>query len=69
MNVIKYVVIGLLAMFSSYIQLLSYNRLSGNNKIVVNGKIIISSIISGILICGISYTNDGVSRIILKFVH
>lgn len=66
MNVIKYVVIGLLAMFSSYIQLLSYNRLSGNNKIVVNGKIIISSIISGILICGISYTNDGVSRIILN---
>lgn len=66
MNVIKYIVIGLLAMFSSYIQLLSYNRLSGNDKIVINKKIIIFSIISGILICGISYTNDGVSRIILN---
>lgn len=32
MNVIKYVVIGLLAIVSSYIQLISYNRLSGNKK-------------------------------------
>ncbi len=68
MNVIKYVVIGLLAMFSSYIQLLSYNRLSGNNKIVLNGKIVSASILSGIIISIVFYNNESSSRIILNML-
>lgn len=68
MNVIKYIIIGLLAIFSSYIQLLAYNRISGNNKVVLNKKIIVASILSGILITINSYTNVGALRIVITYI-
>lgn len=67
MNVIKYIIIGLLAIFSSYIQLLAYNRIS-DNSIVFNKKIIISSIVSGILITINSYINENITRVIISYI-
>jgi two-component system, LytTR family, sensor histidine kinase AgrC len=68
MNAFNCAIIGLLAIFSSYIQLLSYNRLSGNNKIVISKKIIIVSILSGIIIAIVFYNNGSVSRIVLNML-
>ncbi len=68
MNAFNCVVIGLLAIVSSYIQLLSYNKLSGNNNAVVNKKIIVVSIFSGIIISIVFYNNESASRIILNML-